>query len=294
MSVKSVQAIVNDVVIDLEQNTSTGMWETAAIAPAKSSYTLDGHYYGVTIIATDEAGNETTVDVTDTEFGEALKLIVKELVAPNIHIASPTEGEITSNTSPTIEFTVEDDDSGVDEDTITLLIDGLEVSGLTITEIEGGYSASYTVDNLEDGKHTVEVKASDHDGNEAESTEITFTINTEAPSLSIISPEDGEYFSSGEMEFSGTTDGTTITVQVGDNDPIEVEIIDGTFSGTVQLSEGENTITFIATSESGVTTIITRTVYADTAAPIIKNIVLAPNPVDCGSTYIITVEVVDE
>lgn len=31
----------------------------------------------------------------------------------------------------------------------------------------------------------------------------------------------------------------------------------------------------------------------DTGAPVFKGITLAPNPVDCGKTFIISVEVVD-
>ena len=89
MAVKSAQAIVNGQTIDLTLNSSTGKWE-AVTAPSKSSYNQSGHYYGVTLKATDDAGNVTTVDVTDTTLGAALKLIVKEKVAPVITITNPT------------------------------------------------------------------------------------------------------------------------------------------------------------------------------------------------------------
>ncbi len=294
MSIVNVKAIVDGVEIELEQNTETKYWEATAVAPAKSSYPLDGHYYGVTIIATDQAGNETEIDASDTEFGEALRLIVKETVLPEIVITAPTEGELTSNPTPTIEFTVTDDDSGVDPDTITLKIDGDEVTGFTTTEIEGGYSVSYTCDTLEDGEHTIEVNASDFDGNEAETASVNFTVQSTAASLAVTSPTEGEFFNSGDVTVAGTTDGARVTVQIGDGDPVEVEIVDGVFSQTFTVEEGETTITITAYTDSGVETVITRTITVDTRAPRFVSVSLTPNPVDTGKTYIISVEVVDE
>ena len=103
MAVKSAQAIVNGQTIDLTLNSSTGKWEAAVTAPSKSSYNQSGHYYGVTLKATDDAGNVTTVDVTDTTLGAALKLIVKEKVAPVITITNPTSQATLKNNQPTIE-----------------------------------------------------------------------------------------------------------------------------------------------------------------------------------------------
>ena len=65
----------------------------------------------------------------------------------------------------------------------------------------------------------------------------------------------------------------------------------GSFSTIVQLEEGENTITVIATDAAGKSTTVTRTVTLDTTAPVIQSVTLTPNPVDAGATYIITVAV---
>ena len=90
MAVKSVQAIVNGQTINLALNNSTGKYEATITAPNTSSYNQPGHYYGITLKATDDAGNVTTVDATDATLGAALKLIVKEKVAPVITITNPT------------------------------------------------------------------------------------------------------------------------------------------------------------------------------------------------------------
>lgn len=60
MSVKTVQAVINGQTYNLTLNSSTGKYEATITAPGKSSYTLSGHYYPVTVKATDDAGNTTT------------------------------------------------------------------------------------------------------------------------------------------------------------------------------------------------------------------------------------------
>ena len=82
MSVKQVQAIVNGQAYTLTFNSNTGKYEATVKAPNKSSYSQSGHYYGITIKATDDAGNVTTKDATDSAIGSSLRLTVKEKVAP--------------------------------------------------------------------------------------------------------------------------------------------------------------------------------------------------------------------
>lgn len=84
MSVKQVQAIVNGQTYTLTYNSNTGKYEATATAPSRSSYSQSGHYYGITIKATDDAGNVTTKDATDSAIGSSLRLTVKEKVAPVI------------------------------------------------------------------------------------------------------------------------------------------------------------------------------------------------------------------
>lgn len=62
MSVKTVQATINGQTYTLTFNSSTGKYEATVTAPSKSSYNQSGHYYGVTVKATDEAGNTITKD----------------------------------------------------------------------------------------------------------------------------------------------------------------------------------------------------------------------------------------
>lgn len=66
MAVKTVQATINGQTYTLTLNSSTGKYEATVTAPSKSSYNQSGHYYGVTVKATDEAGNTTTITRTVT------------------------------------------------------------------------------------------------------------------------------------------------------------------------------------------------------------------------------------
>ena len=167
MAIKSVQAIVNGVTTTLTYDSKSKTYKATLTAPAKSSYNQSGHYYGVQIIAKDEAGNTTTVNQSDATLGSKLRLTVKEKTAPVITISSPTASQLLTSNQPTISFTVTDDDSGVNPDTIKLLIDGSEISGITKTKTTSGYSCSYKPSTaLSDGSHTVVVKASDYDGKE--------------------------------------------------------------------------------------------------------------------------------
>lgn len=300
MAVKSAQAIVNGQTIDLTLNSSTGKWEAAVTAPSKSSYNQSGHYYGVTLKATDDAGNVTTVDVTDTTLGAALKLIVKEKVAPVITIVSPTSQATLKNNQPTIEWKVMDADSGVNPDTIALTIDsGSKITGSAIkkTAVSGGYTCSYTPTvALTDGSHTIKCDASDYDDNAASQVRTTFKIDTTPPSLSVDNPIDGYVTNKQTITVSGVTnDITSSPVTATINGETVTVASDGKFSRDITLKTvGNNSVTVTAKDSAGQTTTITRTVKYDPNPPRITDASVSPNPVDTNKTYIISVTIVDD
>ena len=304
MSVKTVQAIINGVTTTLTYNSSNGKYEATITAPSTSSYNNnDGHYYPVTIKATDDAGNVTTKDDTDSALGASLRLTVQEKVAPVIAITSPTASALITNNTPTISFTITDDDSGVDPDTIGITIDsGSKITGSAITKtaITGGYSCSYTPTTaLSDGSHTVKIDASDNDGNAATQKSVTFKVDTVPPTLSVTAPVDGTITNSSAVTVAGTTNDSTsspvtVTVKLNSGTAEEVTVnSDGSFSKSLTLASGVNTITVVAKDSAGKATTVTRTVTLDTGAPVIHSVTLTPNPVDAGKTYIISVEVTD-
>jgi hypothetical protein len=303
MSVKTVQAIVNGQTYTLTLNSSTGNYEATITAPSTSSYTLSGHYYPVTVKATDEAGNTTTKDATDSTLGASLQLVVKEKVAPVIEITSPTASALLTSNKPTITWKVTDADSGVNPDTIGITVDsGSKVTGSSITKtsITGGYQCSYTPSSaLSDGSHTIKFDASDYDGNAATQKSVTFKIDTTPPTLSVSSPTNGLVTNNSSLTVNGTTNDVTsspvtVTVKLNSGTAASVTVgSDGSFSKALTLATGSNTITIVATDSAGKSTTVTRTVTLDTTAPTIKSVTITPNPVDAGKTFIISVEVTD-
>lgn len=261
MSVKQVQAIVNGQTYTLTYNSNTGKYEATATAPSRSSYSQSGHYYGITIKATDDAGNVTTKDATDSAIGSSLRLTVKEKAAPVITVTNPTASATLTNNKPTITWSVTDDDSGVNPSTIGITIDsGSKITdGITKTAVTGGYNCSYT------------------------------------PTLSVTSPSDGYVTNKSTITVSGTTnDATSSPVTVTVNGASVTVGSNGAFSTTATLSAGTNTINIVAKDSAGKTTTITRTVKYDPNPPKITAASVTPNPVDAGKTYVISVTVTDD
>lgn len=304
MAVKTVQAIINGVTTTLTLNSSSGKWEATVTAPSTSSYNInDGHYYPVTIKATDVAGNTTTKTDTDATLGGSLKLKVKEKTPPVITITYPTASALITNNKPAIKWKVTDNDSGVNQDTIGITIDsGSKVtgSGITKTAITDGYECTYTPTTaLADGSHTIKIDAADNDGNAATQKSVTFKIDTVPPTLSITAPANGLVTNKSACTVTGTTNDVTsspvtVTIKLNSGAAENVTVNDnGSFSKALTLAAGNNTITVVATDSAGKSTTVTRTVTLDTVAPTIKSVTLTPNPVDAGKTYVISVEVTD-
>ena len=297
MAVQTVKAKINGQTVNLTYNEGNQAWEATTTAPSQSSYNQPNHYYGVEVTATDDSGNSTTVSATTGDFQDDLQLVVKEKVPPVITITSPTDEAFLTNNKPTIQFSITDDDSGVDPDTITIKIDnGANItSGITKNASGRGFNCSYVPTTaLGDGSHTVYVNAKDHDGNAAVQKSVQFTVDTVAPTLNVTSPTEGLKTNEDTVTVSGTTnDATSSPVKVTVNGDVVTVQENGSFSKVVTLTEGENTITVIATDSAGKQTTVVRHVTKDTGAPVFQSIELVPNPVDAGQTYIIRVKVTD-
>lgn len=298
MALNTVTATINGQSCTLTLDPSTGKWVGTITAPATTSWKMDGHYYPVTLKATDKAGNSKSVNSTDATLGKKLQLRVKEVTAPTITVTAPTASQLLTNNKPEIKFTVVDDGSGVDPSTIKLQIDSLTaVTGDVITKkaITNGYECTYTpAAVLTDGTHTLKINASDYDGNAATQKQVTFKVDTVPPTLSVASPAAGLITNNKTLTVSGTTDDVTskpVTITV--NGKSVTVGSNGTFSTTVELTEGDNTITVIAKDAAGKTTTVTRKVTLDTVAQVFVSATLSENPITVGKTLTITVEVTD-
>lgn len=299
-NISSVKATINGQEYTLTYNGTSGKYEATITAPAQSSYTKDGHYYGISLTAADTAGNSTTVNETDAVLGDSLKLVVKEKVAPTIKIVSPSAGATIINNKPSIVVEVTDNDSGVNESTFTLTVGSLaaHASDCSVESITGGKRFTYTPTTaLSDGKQTITVNASDNDGNAATAATATVTVDTTPPVLNVTSPANDTWQNAYAATVVGTTNDetsspVTVNITVNGTDAGAVTVGEGgAFSKEITLTEGDNTIVITATDAAGKSSSVTRTVHVNTTAPVFKAVTVTPNPVDAGQTYIISVEI---
>lgn len=298
MAISTVKAVINGQTYTLTYDSASGSYKATITAPTGSSYNHNaGHYFPVSVTAQDTAGNSTSVNDSDATLGNSCKLVVKEKVKPVIAVISPTTGSLIGSNKPTFTWEVTDDDSGIDPDTISIKIDtgSVVTSGITKTAITKGFRCTYTPSTaLSDGAHTAYFNVSDHDGNTATQVSTAVTVDTTPPVLTISAPVDNLVTNNASCVVSGVTnDSLSSPVTVKVNGKAVSVSGDGSFSTTVTLTEGVNTITVIATDGAGKTSTVTRTVTLDTKAPVISEITIAPNPVDAGATYLITVKVTD-
>lgn len=301
MAVKTVQVVINGQTHTLTYNATTKKYEATITAPSTSSYNQNGHYYNVQIKATDEAGNSVSKDASDTTLGSSLQLKVKEKVAPVISITAPSSSAKLTNNKPVINWTVTDADSGVNPSTIKLIIDSQTITtGITKTQSGKNYTCSYTPTTaLSDGTHTIKVSASDYDGNVATQKSVTFTVDTVPPELSVSAPVDNLVTNQSSLVVKGTTNDVTsspvtLTIKLNGGTEQTVEVgSDGSFTKTLTLVTGENTIVITAKDGAGKTSTVTKKVVLDQTAPVIQSVTISPNPVNAGATYTISVEVTD-
>lgn len=301
MAVKAVQVVINGQTHTLTYNATTKKYEATITAPSTSSYNQNGHYYNVKVKATDEAGNSVTKDATDATLGSSLQLKVKEKVAPVISITAPSSSAKLTNNKPVINWTVTDADSGVNPSTIKLIIDSQTITtGITKTQSGKNYTCSYTPTTaLSDGTHTIKVSASDYDGNVATQKSVTFTVDTVPPELSVSAPVDNLVTNQSSLVVKGTTNDVTsspvtLTIKLNGGTEQTVEVgSDGSFTKTLTLVTGENTIVITAKDGAGKTSTVTKNVVLDQTAPVIQSVTISPNPVNAGATYTISVEVTD-
>lgn len=302
MGIQSIKATINSQEIVLVYNPDSEYWEAQATAPSQTSWGEQDHKYGISLEAKDQAGNRKTIDRLDETFGSSLQLRVFEKDAPKIVIKSPSSDAFITNAKPTITWVVTDEGSGVNKASITLKIDEQPAitEGILAETAEGGFNCQYTPSEpLYEGAHILRFNASDNDGNRASETVVSFTVDTIPPTLDLEHPKDNLITNSTSIQVSGTTEDetsspVTVTVKVGDGEPVQMGVFGGTFNTTVQGTIGQNTITVTATDAAGKTTSITRTVTIDTTAPVFVEVKVEPNPVDAGATYLIKVKATDE
>lgn len=299
-NIKTVYALVNGQKVIATYDESTELYTIQATAPAESSWNQENHVYQVSLHAEDAASNTVSMDSSDSTYGSQLQIRVLEKTKPTATITSPTTGSVLGSSTQTIGLKIVDaGGSGLNMSTVVFKVNGTTIanSSLTWTDADdGSKTATYSATNLSDGSNNVSLAVTDNDGNVSDTATVTFTISTAAPSLSITSPTENLLTNAATVTVSGVATAGTSYVSVTSvtvNGGAVTIGSDGSFSTTVGLTEGENTITIIATDTVGKTTTVTRIVTADFTAPVISNVVAAATTVDASGTIKITFKVIE-
>lgn len=313
MAVKSVKATINGQEYTLTLNSSNGKYEATITAPTQTSAMNSGGvapgvgtnaqgkgYYPVRIIATDDAGNVTTIDDTHSTFGESCKLKVKETVAPVGSFTYPTASATITSNKPAIKFKFTDSESGVNPSTCKIKVDSGSEQSVTLSGSGAELTGTFTPSSaLADGSHTVTVYAYDYDGNKSNVASVTFKVDTTPPTLNVTAPADKLITNMTKITVTGTTNDATsspvtLTIKLNSGSASTVSVgSNGSFSKELTLVSGVNTIVVTSTDSAGKSTTVTRTVTLDTSAPVFGKVEITPNPTETGVSYKISVEVTD-
>lgn len=297
MSISSVRAQINGTWYTLTYDSASGAYKATITAPGQTSFHQSGGYYNIKVEATNTAGTTGTAEGGTLS---GLRLVVKEKIAPTITVLSPSSGAFVTNNKQPVVFNIVDEagGSGIKLSSLVVKQDGTAVASDTIktTAITNGYSVTYTpAAALSDGSHTVTIDVSDNDGNAAVQKSTTYKVDTVPPILNVTAPAEGLITATAALSISGkTNDATsspvTIAITLNGTDQGSVTVAsDGSFSKSITLASGSNTIVITARDTAGKTSTVTKTVTLDTSVPKITAATITPNPVDAGATVIISV-----
>lgn len=246
MSITTVKATFDGQEYTLTFNETTRKYETV-IVPGKTSHNEKGGYFNTEITATNDKGVSTITDGTNIS---GLRLTVQEEVPPTIQLLSPAEGILTTNV-PTfvVEAFDEENGSGIDPSSLSMLIDGVE-GDISTQATENGYQFTYTLRNeLSEGNHSLTASIQDNDGNQASLSSV-YIVDTVPPELTV--HEYRQIVDDESITVEGITKDVTtspVTLLVGGEEAAIDE--HGQFSHTVPLRVGENYITVTATDKAG-------------------------------------------
>lgn len=190
----------------------------------------------------------------------AIQNVVKQVtkLPPMLSVTAPQNGFLTNTLSVLVEGMAE-------QETV------VTVNGVTVTSTGGSFSQTLT---LKEGSNTITVVAKDKSG-DSTTVMVNGTLDTIAPMLSVSTPSNGFITNNPVALVSGTSESDAAVTVNG------VSVTSGSFSQSVTLTEGSNTISVVAKDKAGNTTTVKVTGTLDSVAPILT----VAEPSDGAQTY---------
>jgi RHS repeat-associated protein len=179
--------------------------------------------------------------------------VVVDTLAPVVRLDSPLDPLVTT---PAVTVT-----GRVDEPHL----EAVTVAGIAaVVDAEGAFSVDGVP--LAEGPNEITATASDTFGHVAVSEPVLYVLDTQAPAVTISSPQEGEVVESLAVTITGTAaDPNLDTVTV--NGVAATVGEDGSFTASVPLADGANTLVVVATDRAGHATEASVNVFLDSLPP---------------------------
>jgi hypothetical protein len=254
--------------------------------------TLSSGTHIISVTAFDYGGDEPGNYAT-----ESLSIII-DTTTPSVTLNSPNDMYTSSNTTVVLSFTPSDN---IDNNISCALV--LSPGGSSIYYVESNHSQTQTNTTVADGTYTWYVNCSDNGGNYYVSSTSTFTIDTVAPVVTLLTPINGVTlnFSTTPTHYFNVTDALCNTLNCifrwGGLDPGEEDnftITNGTRSDVgyiISMRNANITWNISCTDAAGNTGTSSNRWYRinDTTAPVISDAL--PSGEKASSTTSVTLSV---
>lgn len=230
-------------------SSSGNLTATGNTSPITVTGLSNGTTYIFYVVATNLAGSG------ETWFSNDVTPASPDTTPPTLVMSTLTNGARTKNATLNISGTVTDS-SGVAS---------LTTNTTSVAIGTGGSFSSVVI--LQPGANTITTTAIDAFGNQTTDTRI-ITLDQSAPVLTVSAPADNSKTAQVLTSLSGTISETsTVTVKVNSGSPQNASITGNSYSATVNLASGLNTITIKAIDTAGNTSSAVRTVTYDNTNP---------------------------
>lgn len=193
------------------------------------------------------------LSVTATKLGKSTTKTVAvtlDTVAPVLNVSALATGSYTSTSVVNISGSATDLNGAT-----------VKINGETATLTENKFSVAVTLLN---GANQISVEAADSVGNTVLDSR-TYNYDATVPYLSILAPVDNSFTTNSELKISGTVDKTSVITVQG----LPATLDANTWSATINLDAGVNTIEIVAIDLYGNSSSVKRSITLDAIKPAI-------------------------
>lgn len=227
------------------------------------------------------ASDNTTLPLDDPEKNYPFTMFLTETnidaTPPSIAITNPKQGSIFTNTTITIKWSANDNETGIDKFSVYL----------NHLFIENTTQSYFILSDMAEGLNSIEVVAFDKAGNNA-SDQTTITVDTSSPTVNILYPSTGftTNKTSIEVTWMGTDNETAIANYVLYINGIFAANTTSTTTILTDIEEGENDIMVVASDLAGNKENATITILVDRTLPEVSTIYPKENSTMRGIVFI--------